>query len=733
VISNNQAVVADPAQIASLLRTIRPHQSSLVWIHLPAVEPWGTVRKPMGAGHGGRRSQVATNDVVLVDGILDQRRANSIPSGNTDEVFELFTLQEVLKDFDLSQDDLEFGWIDGRNDGGLDACYLLINGHLLDDAEDFAWPRSNAAIEVWLFTCKHHATFQQAPLDSILATIQEIFDLSKNKDELRGSYSEELLAFRSLLHHAYRRLSIGRPVINFNIVYASRGDTTQVGESVSARARQIETLVAGLFSQCTATFRFVGASELMELHRKTRRFALDLPFIEHVSTGRGSYVLLVRLDEYWKFVKSEDGSLRRYLFDSNVRDFLGESRVNEDIARSLSDISAPDFWWLNNGITILSTNASVAGKTIKLQEIQIVNGLQTTESVYRHFQSGSTRSSDRVLLVKIIVTTDPKTRDQIIRATNNQNPVEISALHATDKIQRDIEEILERNEWYYERRKNYYRNIGKPQARLVTPLYLASAVIALIFKNPAKATRVRGRFMRNSESYNAVFSPRIPIELWPTLVSIYKQIESGLTRVRDNPGERYVGTWRALISLICVARRLRTFAYAPSQLAIFRDLPITGQEVDDICVIVDSVSAGRRPSNRLQVALVDDCCEQAAIQYGILGIREVGRRNIPLSAYALDQLSEDFVASVDRELPQQPWRARVHIEVAARLDAKPAKVSRAIQRLIVEGKRNQQKDGVVFGPDGRVVAVDAQRVSRSVDELNAVGYRFLQGDGWHGE
>jgi hypothetical protein len=135
----------------------------------------------------------------------------------------------------------------------------------------------------------------------------------------------------------------------------------------------------------------------------------------------------------------------------------------------------------------------------------------------------------------------------------------------------------------------------------------------------------------------------------------------------------------------------------------------------------------------LQVALVDDCCEQAAIQYGILGIREVGRRNIPLSAYALDQLSEDFVASVDRELPQQPWRARVHIEVAARLDAKPAKVSRAIQRLIVEGKRNQQKDGVVFGPDGRVVAVDAQRVSRSVDELNAVGYRFLQGDGWHGE
>ena len=82
--------------------------------------------------------------------------------------------------------------------------------------------------------------------------------------------------------------------------------------------------------------------------------------------------------------------------------------------------------------------------------------------------------------------------------------MEIAALHATDKIQRDIEEILERHDWYYERRKNYYRNIGKPKARFVTPLYLASAVVALVFKNPAKATRIKARFTRNQHSYEDV-------------------------------------------------------------------------------------------------------------------------------------------------------------------------------------------------------------------------------------
>src|SRR5208337_518897 len=433
--------------------------------------------------------------------------------------------EEVLKAYDLSRDEIESGWIDGRNDGGIDAFYVLVNGRLLDDVDDFVWPRSNASLDIWIFTCKHHSSFLQAPLDSILATIQELFDFAIDREGLQGTYSEELLSVRSLFHHAYRRLSIGRPIINFHVIYASRGDTEQVGESVAARARQIESTVSHLFSSCSVRFEFIGAAELVDFHRKARRFAIDLPFLEHLATGKDSYVLLVRLEDYWEFVSDESGHLRRYLFDSNVRDFLGPGQVNQEIKRSLADPTAPDFWWLNNGVTILATSATIPGKTIQLQDIQIVNGLQTTETIYRHFQGGSATSKDRALLVKVVVSSDTRVRDQIIRATNNQNPVSIAALHATDKIQRDIEEILERSDWYYERRINYYRNIGKPQSRFVTPLYLASSVIAIVLKNPSRATRLRGKFMRSQTSYEAVFSERLPIETWPILATIYKQVD----------------------------------------------------------------------------------------------------------------------------------------------------------------------------------------------------------------
>ena len=442
----------------------------------------------------------------------------------------------------------------------------------------------------------------------------------------------------------------------------------------------------------------------------------------------------MRLEDYWKFVTDESGSLRRYLFDSNVRDFLGESQVNEEITGSLSDETGPDFWWLNNGVTILATNATVPGKTIQLQEIQIVNGLQTTESIYRHFQSGSVVSSDRSLLVKIIVTSDPQARDAIIRATNNQNPVEIAALHATDKIQRDIEEILERNDWYYERRKNYYRNIGKQQVKLVTPLYVASSVVALIFKNPAKATRLRARFMRNPESYDAVFSTKLPLETWPMLVEIYKQVEAylGKISIREREGERFVTTWRPLVSLIIVAWRARTFSYSISELRAAGGSPVTEAEVERVWEVVGNVVRGGRPTRRPGSVLIDECCRAAAAALDILGVSDVGRRSIPSAVQPSAPLSEDFLKMVDSVLPPQPWPPGTHSEVAERLNVKPYKARQAMEQLVSSRRRQPQRAGVVYGFDGKVIAVDSGRVPYSVEELNAAGYRYRENE-WSSE
>jgi hypothetical protein len=389
----------------------------------------------------------------------------------------------------------------------------------------------------------------------MLATVQELFDLSIDAADLKGAYSSALLKARSLLVSVYEKLAITNPKLNLSFAYCSRGDTTEIGESVRARSEQIRLAAASFFSDATATFIFMGATELIERYRRVKQFTLELPFQDHLAGPAGGYILIAQLADYYRFICDEQGNLRRYLFDSNVRDYLGANKVNLDIAASLEDESGPDFLWLNNGITILATNAVISGgKNMMMQDIQVVNGLQTTESIYRHFHAGSTRSSNRTLSIKIIVSGDERLRDEIIRATNNQSAIEQAGLHATDKIQRDIEQILERHDFYYERRKNYYRNIGRPLERFVTPMYVAAGYVAVILKQPARAARLKSRFMRNQERYEQVFSDKAPIEVWPRLVALLKVAERQMLHPQQSHGERALKTWRRLIALLYAAK-----------------------------------------------------------------------------------------------------------------------------------------------------------------------------------
>jgi hypothetical protein len=286
---------------------------------------------------------MAKNDSILIDGIIAQRAVDGLPSRDKGEVFEYFSFEQILKDYDLSDEEMETGSIDGRHDGGIDGFFIFVNGHLVSDTSVISWPRSHAQIDVIVISCKHHDTFKEATLNSMLATVQEIFDLSRDEAQLKGAYSKDILKARRLLVEVYERLAITSPEMNLRFVYSSRGDTSDIGESVRARSDQIVHAAASFFSNTNVTFTFLGAKELIDRYRQTKQFTLELPFQDHLAgTGEG-YIVVAKLADYYRFVCDEKGNLRRYLFDSNVRDYLGENKVNVDIATSLENESAPDF------------------------------------------------------------------------------------------------------------------------------------------------------------------------------------------------------------------------------------------------------------------------------------------------------------------------------------------------------------------------------------------------------
>lgn len=176
-----------------------------------------------------------------------------------------------------------------------------------------------------------------------------------------------------------------------------------------------------------------------------------------ISYSQECFIVLCNLKDYYDFITDDAMKLKKYLFDSNVRDYMGLNSVNEDILESLKHNDA-DFWWLNNGITVLARHTVSIGNALRIQDVQIVNGLQTSQTIYDYYSKNTVTDENRSVMIKIISQDDAEIRDRIIRSTNNQTAIESKSLFATDKLQRDIEDIMKSNGLYYERRVNFYKN-----------------------------------------------------------------------------------------------------------------------------------------------------------------------------------------------------------------------------------------------------------------------------------
>lgn len=677
---------------------------------------------------------MAKNDAILLDGIIQEQMAVELLDKG--EAFELFAFQQILKSYDLTRDEIESGWVDGKDDGGIDGFYTFINGVLLKNIQDHAWPRKNASLDIWIISCKHRDTFQQAPLNSIFPTIEELLDFSKNPSDFVGQYSPALIKARQIAVQAFLKTASGLPSLNFFFGYASRGDLKDLGENIEARGNQLKRIVSDYFSAATVSLEYFGATELIALHRKNR-VILELPFVEELSREQSAYVLLVPIDIYARFVSDDYGQLRRYLFDSNVRDFLGKNRVNQDIANSLLSDKSPDFWWMNNGVTILATSAVPLGKTpsgnaIQLHDVQIVNGLQTTQSIYNYFKTDGASANDRCVMIKIIISEDEAIRDAIIQATNNQSQVELSALNATDKIQRDIEEILERHQWYYERRKNYYKNIGKPAERFVTPLLLAVSLVAVVKKAPNKAGLLKTRFMRNPASYEAVFSDKLPIELWPKLVGIMKAVEEGMIAAMPRlkaSENRILGKWRGAVALCVMAKLNGSFNFGIQAILDTNFEKLTPELTESVFSSLKRLhntkyetDADRRKGLARSFNIDTICCDFGK-QAGISDCDMVGRWMLPVGVSQNGgrtplisnqtpikiKVDDEILERVRDRLPKQPWPQGIQKQICEEFGFDKKVVHEAVKLLINSGVFMNQYTGVVVDSKGCIVAIDSAR------------------------
>ena len=466
------------------------------------------------------------NDVLILKSILERKRQELASTLSQDEYFERFTFEQLLKDYDLSYDELLSNQVDGKDDGGIDGFFMFLNNEIINEDLDLTSIKKNPLIEVYLIQAKSSSSFGEKPIETLMATIEDIFDLGKDIADIKDFYNAQVIEKVELFRKIYFDLAIKHIQVKITYVYASQGDTEKIHIKVKNKAENLCSKTKKFFAGCEVKFEFTGARELLNNTRQEKSYSLKLKFLEnYISTDEDNYVILTRLDEYYNFV-TDEGSLRKYLFESNVRDYQGNVEVNIDIKNTLASKDTDiDFWWLNNGITILASKATITGKTITLDNVQIVNGLQTTNSIHEYMNTLAKVDDKRAILVKIIVANKLEARDRIIKATNFQTPVPAASLRATEPIQRNIEDYFLNKDWFYDRRKNYYKNIGKTSERIISIPYLAQAVTSIVHREPHIARARPTSIIKGDTNYSRVFNSLIPMEVYLFCAKLMKNIE----------------------------------------------------------------------------------------------------------------------------------------------------------------------------------------------------------------
>ncbi|MCP3055085.1 AIPR family protein [Aurantimonas marianensis] len=465
---------------------------------------------------------MADNSQQILNDVLSQQRQDVIPDVSEQDYFEVFCAEQVLKDFDLSYDEIQAGIVDGEHDGGVDSVYAFVNGELIYEDFDTTPFKKDVRIELHIIQSKTSGGFSEIPINKLISLTRHLLKLDADFSQIT-QYNAAVKAAVDNFRTAYRSLASRFPSLKICYYYASKKADTHVHDNLKMKADELKQAAEGLFQDAEVTVEFLGARRLLDLARRRPKTTYELRVSKSLSAVNG-HVVLSTLTEYNRFLRGDGEKVKAELFESNVRDFQGNTEVNAEIVNTLRNEKAVEFWWMNNGVTILASRATLNGDTVTIENPQIVNGLQTSTQIARHFQTAE-GDDNRNVMVKIVSSDNEETRDKIIKATNSQNAVQPATLRATDKVQRDIEETLKSTGLYYDRRKNYYKNEGKPADTIISIPLMAQAVMSIILRRPDTARARPSSLIKDNAVYSQVFSEAYPISMYSHAAALTRIVD----------------------------------------------------------------------------------------------------------------------------------------------------------------------------------------------------------------
>lgn len=401
-------------------------------------------------------------------------------------VFSLLCMRYFFYDIeeDFSVDDCLDAIVDGANDGGIDAIFS-------EEDDDV----SNIVVIQSKYYDDSTKISKEDVINAVAKILRSLNDLKKGK---YSNYNEDLKRrYASLVEDSEGKIS---PRIFF---------FTSYDPSNANLIRTIERAVRQEFKDRDLNIEIKFGKDICQQIENLQQ-AKTCVDKGRISIDERNNVLRYRDDAIIVNVSARSLANLYNLYGNallglNLRYYIRNKNVDSGIDNTIAD-ERDEFWYRNNGITVICDDYKIDGKEIHLSSFSIINGGQTTYRI-----SKADCEDDFYLLCKIVKRRGDSQDEKdnfvvnISRATNAQKPVKLSDLMANAPEQLKLKTALHKlSICYITKRGEKYKKKQFKQYQVTTIQKFGKISLAATRQQPGKARSSQKEIFKE-ETYKRLF------------------------------------------------------------------------------------------------------------------------------------------------------------------------------------------------------------------------------------
>ncbi len=324
-----------------------------------------------------------------------------------------------------------------------------------------------------ILTLLNHQFFQESEMQTLSKSVIET-----KFSRLKSFYDKCIEGFHSDLEETSEAFSMAYNISRYfesNKIEKVRLMILSDGKAT----RNLTELPSEKYGNVTMEYRVIDIEYLNNIYLADSNSAIfeiniDIPCLK-VNGKDNSYqsYLAVMNGELLVKIYEDHG---QKLFEQNVRTFLQfRGNVNKGLRNTIE--TRPEmFFAYNNGITATASEVELGsnGNIVKINNLQIVNGGQTTSAIYAAKKNSNLDISQVSVQMKLSVVSENSNQDEFVAKVaeyaNTQNKINNSDFFSNSPFHKDIKEysnrifapalggVQRRTHWYYERVRGEYLN-----------------------------------------------------------------------------------------------------------------------------------------------------------------------------------------------------------------------------------------------------------------------------------